>query len=40
MRQWCTRVCAGTVTAMVVESQSLEGLSADQLREMAARLMT
>lgn len=25
---------------MVVESQSLEGLSADQLREMAARLMT
>lgn len=40
MRQWCTRVGAGTVTAMVVEPQSLEGLSADQLREMAARLIT
>ena len=25
---------------MVVEPQSLEGLSADQLRDMAARLMT
>ncbi len=39
MRQWCTRIGAGTVTVMVVEPQSLEGLSADQLREMAARLM-
>ena len=28
------------MTAMVVEPQSLEGLSADQLREMAARLIT
>lgn len=36
----CMGVGAGTVTAKVVEPQSLEGLSADQLREMAARLMT
>ena len=40
MRQWCTRFGAGIMTAMVVEPQSLEGLSADQLREMAARLIT
>lgn len=40
MRQWRARLGAGTVTSMVVQPQSLEHLSAEQLREMTARLMT
>jgi len=40
MCQWCVLRRAGTVAAMVVEQQSLDNLSAEQLREMTARLLT
>jgi len=39
MRQWRSVARAGTVTPMVVEPQSLDSLSAEQLRELTARLM-
>jgi transposase len=39
MCRWRSISGAGTVTPMVVEPQSLESLSAEQLRELTARLM-
>ena len=39
MRRWCGCTEAGKVLSMVVEPQSLESLSAEQLRELTARLM-
>ena len=39
MRQWSGLRLAGTVEAMLVQQQSLENLSAEQLREMLASLM-